>query len=63
MDDGSCKILVAYQLDKSSGTTKMLLHGKDISSGNYIAMALSLDGSMGSDLVICTAINRINMFE
>ncbi len=52
VEDGSCKILVTYQLDKSSGKTKMLLHGKDIPVGKYIAVGLSEDASMGSDLVI-----------
>ena len=51
IENGSCRLMFAYQYLSATKSFQMLLHGKEIKANEYIAMGLSSDASMGSDLV------------
>lgn len=47
---GDCKVMVSYKKENED-KFMMSIHGRNVASGGYLAMGLSQDSSMGSDLV------------
>ena len=51
IENGSCKLMFSYQYSSATKSFQMLLHGNGIEAKEYVAMGISSDAGMGSDLV------------
>jgi hypothetical protein len=51
VDTGTCQIMATYQYVVADKAFRMTIHGKDAASNDYVALGLSDDAKMGSDLV------------